>query len=81
MIPESSIFPLSDVMFEHRLYLAVGCFALIVLDGVAALVKRPRRFWVLGLIVLNLSVLTYARNLAWQSPAELLEDAMICGSA
>ena len=76
MIPESSIFPLSDVMFEHRLYLAVGCFALIVLDGVAALVKRPRRFWVLGLIVLNLSILTYARNLAWQSPAGLLEDAI-----
>lgn len=75
LIPESTIFPLSDVMFEHRLYLAVGCFAVILVEGVAAFVKK-NHYVIFGLIVLNLALLTYARNSLWKDPAGLLEDAI-----
>lgn len=76
LLVESSIFPIRDVMFEHRTYLpSVGFFA-----AVAALVLRPERrpsFWaaILGVIVVALGIATGERNRVWRDDISLWTDA------
>ncbi|MCM2358564.1 MAG: tetratricopeptide repeat protein [Geobacteraceae bacterium] len=65
---ESSVIPISDVIFEHRLYLpSVGAF--IVLTAGAALLFRRYPPLTLGLaaaiVVIALTVTTWQRNRAW----------------
>jgi tetratricopeptide (TPR) repeat protein len=75
---ESSIIPIRDVIYEHRLYLpSVGLF----LAASALLFGRAerRRLWVgaaVGLVVLVLAVATYERNTIWQSEQSLWQDVV-----
>jgi hypothetical protein len=74
---ESSVLPISDVMMEHRVYLAMPGIGLLVGAAMAELsVRLPRvaRVAVLG-IAAALIALTFARNLVWQSPVSLWLDA------
>jgi len=79
---ESSLIPIADVIFEHRLYLpSVG--AAIAFSTVFFLVKdkAPKAvanlFILVGsIIVLGLSVATYQRNIIWQSEVGLWEDVV-----
>lgn len=75
---ESSIIPISDVIFEHRLYLpSVGAFvALTAL--VAAFGRNPSsRTLTIGfsVIILLLTATTWNRNLVWGSNLSLWEDS------
>ncbi|HOW35726.1 MAG TPA: tetratricopeptide repeat protein [Candidatus Omnitrophota bacterium] len=77
LIPESSIFPIPDVIFEHRLYIAVAGFAMLVCTWLSLFVRnRGRRIFFLSLIVLALGVLTYARNVLWENPVTLYLDVV-----
>ncbi|MCG6534800.1 MAG: tetratricopeptide repeat protein [Syntrophales bacterium LBB04] len=77
---QSSIVPIVDVIFEHRVYLPLaGLFIAIM----AFIVERTMRLKtervalsLLVLAVLLLSGLTYARNTVWMSKISLLEDAV-----
>lgn len=77
---ESSVIPIIDVIFEHRVYLpSVG-----LLSGITTVVfivshrLKMERFGlsVLVLVVLMLSGATYARNMVWMSKISLWEDVV-----
>jgi tetratricopeptide (TPR) repeat protein len=82
---ESSVIPIMDVIFEHRLYLpSVGAFiALATCCGmVAKRLGAKRKGWetavaaLAGLIVLALTGATYARNDVWRSQESLWQDVV-----
>lgn len=75
LLLESSFFPLEDILVEHRLYLPVLSFA-VVLAILVCRMENQRTFRVLmvSLIVL-FGILTYQRALIWADPVLFLKDA------
>jgi tetratricopeptide (TPR) repeat protein len=82
---ESSLIPIEDVIFEHRLYLPMAGFSMVV--SYAFFRYGPRLFKasgedpypvpfkvVLGGLILVLAVLTYNRNQVWKSDLALWQD-------
>jgi Flp pilus assembly protein TadD len=69
---ESTIIPL-DPVFEHRLYLPMFGFALVVMGGIAWLPRRGTMAAV-ALVTAVLAVLTWQRNALWGDPVAFLED-------
>jgi tetratricopeptide (TPR) repeat protein len=69
---ESTIIPL-DPVFEHRLYIPMFGFALVVMAGLAQL---PRRSALVAgvLLIATLSVLTWKRNDLWNDPLAFYQD-------
>lgn len=75
---ESSIFPISDAMIEHRLYLPVFGFAISVVFLVFDLLAS-RRGWVIFFLAMGIAVLgtaTYLRNQVWKDPLVLWTDVV-----
>ncbi len=78
---ESSVIPIRDVIFEHRLYLpSLGFFLALTSGIVLAATKgekaiRPLRYSMLFLIV-AFSVAAYARNALWKDSLKLCEDVV-----
>ena len=75
---ESSIFPIKDVIFEHRLYLPMFGFVLFLV----ALFKKLFVYPMIGriltlLIVLEFSLLTFDRNLLWSNRIQFLTDIVL----
>lgn len=78
LLPESSIIPIKDVIFEHRLYLPMAGYAIFVVSGLCYLLKKKRiKLIVIGLILMTTcySVMTYQRNKVWENPLTLWSDA------
>jgi tetratricopeptide (TPR) repeat protein len=80
---ESSLIPIVDVIFEHRVYLpSVGFFVAVAAAGTLLLRRwKPDRFapWVIGgsaVVALLLSGATLARNRVWASDLALWSDAV-----
>ncbi len=80
----SSVIPIADVIFEHRLYLpSAGAFLAIAATGFALagrldLSARKGERWIIavvGAVVLILSAATYSRNAVWASGISLWGDA------
>lgn len=70
---ESSILPL-DPIFEHRLYLPMFGFVLVVLDLLCGL-RRPRvQLAAVAVLLPLLAVLTWQRNALWNDPVAFHED-------
>ncbi|MDP2158149.1 MAG: tetratricopeptide repeat protein [Nitrospirota bacterium] len=85
LLPTSSFVPLKDLIFEHRVYLALAGIALTVvsLGEVGAAFFFPKisessRYLkaVAVLIVMLLAVLTYERNRVWESKPALWQDVV-----
>ncbi|HBA87253.1 MAG TPA: tetratricopeptide repeat-containing protein [Geobacter sp.] len=77
---ESSIIPIRDVIFEHRVYLpSVGIFtAVAALCAAFAAGIKPRSGAVaLTCVVLVLASLTWKRNLVWGSAVTLWQDTAL----
>jgi len=78
LAPSSSIVPIADLVFEHRMYLPVAAFAVLAAlagEGVTRLV--PRAVGVAAAItVVALGVATFERNRLWHDPVTLWEDAL-----
>lgn len=75
LAPESSVFPIRDVMVEHRAYLpmaglawGVACLIVSVVHGVRA------RHALVAAIVIALVTVTVARNRVWRTPESLWSD-------
>ncbi|HOW59277.1 MAG TPA: hypothetical protein PLO78_06090 [Candidatus Omnitrophota bacterium] len=69
---ESSIIPIRDVIFEHRLYLPMFGFTLFLSFALWAIIRSATRFLAIALlIILVFSFLTYSRNEFWRSPFAL----------
>jgi Flp pilus assembly protein TadD len=81
---ESSIIPIADVIFEHRVYLPSAGFFLAIttalFTGVSTLGGTIRVSKVLpailALIVIALTAATYARNSVWRDEVTLWEDVV-----
>ena len=75
---ESSIIPIQDALFEHRLYLPMFSFALLMADLAYQLFsnKRTVALSVMGLIILSLGTATYLRNRVWQDGVTLWSDVI-----
>ncbi|MBI4838224.1 MAG: tetratricopeptide repeat protein [Nitrospirae bacterium] len=80
---ESSIIPIADVIFEHRVYLpSIG----LIITFVSAIFYLFLRFktrlslatcsLLLATVVLVLSIATYQRNIIWQDGIRLWEDVV-----
>lgn len=69
---ESSIIPL-DPVFEHRLYLPMFGFALVVMAGLQRLPTRTALV-AATLLVAVLAVLTWQRNALWADPLAFYQD-------
>ena len=81
---ESSVIPIVDVIFEHRVYLpSVGFFmalaTAVVLVAERVSVRRPQvagmTFIALLLVVASLASATFRRNMAWADETTLWQDA------
>lgn len=72
LLVESSFIPL-DPVFEHRLYLPMFGFALVVMAGFARLSRRTA---LSGIVLLTavLAFLTWQRNDLWNDPVAFHED-------
>jgi protein O-mannosyl-transferase len=76
---ESSVIPITDVIFEHRLYLpSLGAFTAIAIA--LALITRRYRTKVLAagvlVVVALLSVATWKRNQVWGNEVTLWQDTV-----
>jgi Flp pilus assembly protein TadD len=78
LLPESSVFPIRDAMFEHRLYLPMLGPALLAGLSLERLARwrRPAGVAALAGVILLLGGLTVARNRVWRTPETLWRDAV-----
>jgi len=77
LVIESSVIGL-EMIYEHRLYLPMFGFALIVSCLLFHFLSK-RRLWAIvvsGVIILSLSTATYARNRVWQDSITLWSDVL-----
>lgn len=76
---ESSFFPITDVIFEHRIYLPSVGFFLTAASGIALAVQGRNgglkaTWWLLTVTCLILGGLTIARNQVWSDTLTLWQD-------
>lgn len=76
---ESSVIPIADVMNEHRLYLPMVGFVLILANLLYEIgLKRSEKktYIFVTVVIALLSIATFARNLVWQNDETLWRDVV-----
>jgi len=78
---ESSVIPIRDVIYEHRLYLPSAGFFMAAAAGLAGFAACRQRYRTLlraltGLLCIVLTAATIARNRTWSSEMALWQDAL-----
>jgi len=76
---ESSMIPIPNVYFEHRLYLPmVGfCIVFVALSGLLLQRFQPRYVWTVGgLVIITFMTLTFQRNKVWLNEETLWSDVI-----
>jgi tetratricopeptide (TPR) repeat protein len=78
---ESSVIPIRDVIYEHRVYLPSAGFFMAAAAGIAGLAACRQRcrsvFWALTLLLcIALTAGTIARNRKWSSEMVLWQDVL-----
>jgi hypothetical protein len=77
ILPESSLFPIRDVMVEHRMYLPLAGLAIVMADVIVnAFPRRPAAWLVPAAIIGALTALTFARNRVWRDEMSLWSDVI-----
>jgi len=79
LLPESSIIPINDVIFEHRLYLPMAGFSFFIVSSVYYLFENKTlksMIIVLLIIISCYGMLTYRRNLIWKDEFTLWNDVV-----
>lgn len=76
LLPESSIFPIKDVIFEHRLYLPMAGYSIFLASGTFLLFKQKVKFaiFLLSLLICFYSFMAYQRNKVWKDEFSLWDD-------
>ncbi len=73
---ESSFIPIREAFVEHRLYLPMFGFVLVLPQILNRAIKNTRACSIVLILIICLwSFLTYKRNFVWQSPLTLWSDA------
>jgi tetratricopeptide (TPR) repeat protein len=82
---ESSVIPIRDIIFEHRVYLPSVGFFMALTGAIGAGMERwgsrtayakKAIIYVMLAVMLSLSVATYARNTVWKESVRLWENAV-----
>ena len=85
---ESSVIPITDTIFEHRLYLPMIGFVMVVMDvlswGVGKLYSSVKTgeyakyaiVTIIIVLVLGLAIISFVRNEVWRSELSLWTDAV-----
>lgn len=74
---ESSIIPIRDVIFEHRVYLPSVGFLFFIIGVVLLMEKRKNILYALFLVLIAMfSILTYGRNYVWSDELTLWNDCL-----
>jgi len=79
LLPESSVIPIKDVIFEHRLYLPMVGYSLFLVSGLYYLFKEKKvkfMITILSLLVICYSVITHQRNKVWENDFTLWDDTV-----
>jgi len=79
LVPESSIIPIKDVIFEHRLYLPMAGFSIFFTAGIYYLFEDRKKELViplLSIIVVFCGLLTFSRNYIWNDEFSLWNDTI-----
>jgi tetratricopeptide (TPR) repeat protein len=79
MLPESSLIPIKDVIFEHRLYLPMAGFSIFLVSGIYYILGQKRRdimALVLSILAVGCGVLTFTRNYIWHDEFSLWNDVI-----
>ena len=79
LAPTSTLFPLADVVMEHRLYLASWGIFFAIAAGASMVADRlPRRIWLGAALALcaALATATYVRTSLWRTKLLLWSDAV-----
>ena len=75
---ESSIFPMEDVIFEHRLYLPMVGLSIAMTMTIFSLIRhRVLRAAFIMTILLVWATMTYHRNIIWSDRFLFLKDALL----
>ncbi len=77
LMPESSILPIHDVIFEHRLYLPMAGYSVFLVSGIYYLWGKKdvnAMAIVLTGLITCYGFLTYQRNMAWKDEFTLWND-------
>ena len=74
---ESSVIPIPDVIYEHRLYLPMFGFALFLTSLLWTLLRSVKWFTAISLaIAVVFSGMTYVRNEVWKTITSLAQDTV-----
>jgi len=79
LLPESSIFPLKEIMYEHRLYLPLAGYSIFLAAGAYYILEKNnfKAFVFLILMaVMAYSFLTFQRNKVWRDDLSLWDDTL-----
>ncbi|MCA9409365.1 MAG: tetratricopeptide repeat protein [Candidatus Omnitrophica bacterium] len=75
---ESSIIPIQNVVWEHRVYLpSIGIFLMVAFVLAQIFTNRKSYSLIMGIIVIVLSFLTYQRNMVWQNNIAFWGDVIL----
>ena len=76
LLPESSFLPISDVIFEHRLYLPMFGLSLFMASGLFYLLPQRRKLaiLILSLLAVFYGIKSYNRNAVWKDEFTLWGD-------
>ncbi len=81
--PESSVVPLNNVIYEHRMYLpSIGIFIILSVALFTATTNTDSRNMKTGFalfiitVILSLTAATYSRNMVWKDELSLWKDVV-----
>lgn len=79
LLPESSLIPIQDVIFEHRLYLPMVGYVMFLVGAIYYMFENKSLkpvIIILSVAVISYSMLTYNRNLVWRDKLTLWNDVI-----
>ena len=78
LLVESSFIPLKHVIFEHRLYLPMVGFSIVLVSTLWHVLqkKNPAFIYTILILVISYSLLTINRNRVWQTSLSLWQDVV-----
>jgi tetratricopeptide (TPR) repeat protein len=79
LLPESSIIPLKDAIFEHRLYLPMVSYSIFLVTVMYYIIGKKSMFGMAIILVMLINwyaLLTYTRNIDWLNAVTLWDDTV-----
>jgi len=76
LAPSSSIFPIKDLAFEHRMYLPLAALSALTVGTIARLLPRIAVIFIIGSVLFAFGVRTYVRNIDYTSAERIWQSTV-----